>query len=314
MVSPETFPGPIVVDRTQEPIVRALAYYDLFEYPLRSSEIFTFLQQSDVREPDLQRAVRRMAAHGVIGVDRGHYFLPHRSAAIVARRLEMEARGAIMWRTARRTAWIASRLPFVRAIFVSGQLCRYIADEKSDIDFFVVTEQGRLWIVRTMFLLTRALALGKGRTLLCANYYVSAENLHIREHNLYTACEIASVKPVFGLQHYDRFLAINRWIEEFYPNFSPDRMERHGRVHERGRLQGLLERLVPSRLADRLDARLMALSIGLWERRLGARAAMVRTRSYCMRRDEARAHPDDPTRELLVGYHALLERYGIPYD
>jgi hypothetical protein len=234
---------------------------------------------------------------------------------MVERRLQMERRGVGMWRIARFVGRAISHVPFVRGIFVSGQLCRYIADEKSDIDYFVVTEPGRLWIVRTMFLLIRVVFLFNNRKYLCANYYVSTDNLRIRDRKLYVACEVASVKPLFGSEVYSRFLSENRWISSFYPNYAPQRMEIRGRVFEQSVVQKVLERIIPSRLAERLDRWLMERSIAMWHRKFGERAEELRnSRSWCMHRDESRAHPDDPAEYLDNGYRELLNRYAIPYD
>ena len=68
-------------------------------------------------------------------------------------------------------------IPYVRGVFISGQLSRYIADQKSDIDYFIVTEPERLWIVRTLFVLFRRTFLLNNRKYFCTNYYVTTEKL-----------------------------------------------------------------------------------------------------------------------------------------
>jgi predicted nucleotidyltransferase len=44
---------------------------------------------------------------------------------------------------ARKKAAFISKFPFIRGIFVSGSLSKNYADDKSDLDFFVVTSDGQ---------------------------------------------------------------------------------------------------------------------------------------------------------------------------
>ena len=293
------------------PIVRVLGYYDLFEYPLRPEEIGLFLPAENVPSRDLADALAELAAEGRIGLEKGFYFLPHRDTSIVERRLRMEERGAHMWRIARRVASLMRFTPFVRGVFISGQLCRYIADEKSDIDYFIVTAPRRLWIVRAFFVLIRRTLLFNSRKYFCTNYYITTDNLAIRERNPYVACEVASLKPIYNRDLFDRFIEENAWIEEFYPNFAIERVEIRDGVEGGEGIRGLLERFFPGRLADRFDERLMRITRDFWRRKfphLDPRAYDV---SFRTRRDESRAHPNDQAPKVLERYRASLRNYGI---
>jgi len=296
------------------PIVRVLAYYDLFAYPLTASEIHIFLPEGDVGADELNESLAGLVDQGRLGCSDGYYYLPHRDSAIVRRRLVMEKRGGEMWRIARMVASLIRVTPFVRGIFISGQLCRYIADERSDIDYFIVTAPRRLWIVRTFFVFVRRLFLFNSRKYFCANYFVTTENLLIRERNQYAACEVASLKPMYNRDLYHAFITGNSWVRDFYPNFSPELMDLRPGVTGGERLRGLLERCVPARLADSLDEWLMERTRRFWRRKFPGRDQKVYDVSFRTRRDESRAHPQDQSPVVLDRYRMNLRNYGILDD
>lgn len=296
------------------PVVRVLGYYDVFNYPLKSAEIHQFLSVDGVTPYELEGALAEMVADGKIVKDRGHFFLPHNDDAIVDRRLMMEAHGDRMWGAARRMASLMRHAPFVRGVFVSGQLCRYIADDKSDVDYFIVTEPGRLWIVRTLFVMFRRTLLFNSRKYFCTNYYVTSENLEIRERNPYVACEVASLKPIYNLPLYERFMHRNAWVRSFYPNFAMDRIEIRSMAGGGTRLRDTLERLFPAPMAERLDRGLMNLTRRFWRRKFPGMDPEAFEAALMTRRDESRAHPNDMSPRVLNQYRERLEQYGVADD
>lgn len=293
------------------PVVRVLSYYDLFQYPLRGDEIGLFLPVSGISSYELDGALAELVAEGRIYKEKGFYFLPHSDPSIVDRRIMMEEHGHRMWRIARTMASFMRFTPFVRGVFISGQLCRYIADEQSDIDYFIVTEPRRLWIVRTLFVIFRRTLLFNSRKYFCTNYYVTTDNLKIRERNPYVACEVASLKPIYNRAVFDRFMEENAWIDQFYPNFALERVEIRPGVQGGERVRGILERMIPRRLADWLDERLMETTRSFWRRKFPDLNVAAYESSLRTRRDESRAHPNDQSPKVLERYYASLRMYGI---
>lgn len=295
----------------QEPVLRTLAYYDLFDYPLTTSEVYTFLPVGNIQEEALSAALHAMAMEGVIREANGYWFLPHRSKLSVERRIEMEIHGQKMWKMARRISMVMRHVPFVRGIFISGQLCRYIADRNSDIDYFVVTEPSRLWIVRCILVLFRRVVLLNNRKYFCVNYYVTSDNLKIQERNPYVACEVASVKPMFNRELFEEFMQENTWISDYFPNFSMSRIKILDGVEKASRIQKKIELCLPNKIALWLDIRLMKLTRAFWQRKFPTHSQRAHEISLRTRRNESRAHPNDVSAIILQKYYEGLRRYGV---
>jgi hypothetical protein len=70
----------------------------------------------------------------------------------------------------------------------------------------------------TTLLLARLLG---WRRHLCLNYVVSERTLWVAPADLFSANQIIHLQPVTGEETYRRFLDANRFVERFYPNFTP---------------------------------------------------------------------------------------------
>lgn len=294
-----------------EPVLRTLAYYDLFDYPLTTSEIYTFLPLGNIQEGELAGVLSTMKMEGRISEHNGYWFLPHRSAASVNRRKVMENGGERMWKIAKIVAKYMRHIPFVRGVFISGQLCRYIADENSDIDYFIVTQPNRLWIVRCMLVLFRRVALLNNRKYFCVNYYVTSDNLKIRERNPYVACEVASVKPLYNREMFNQFMQENTWISDYFPNFSMSRIDCRDEALPQSRFQKIWEFLIPNAVASWVDVRLMEFTRSFWQWKFPTHSQRAHEISLRTRRNESRAHPNDVSATILQKYYEGLRRYGV---
>lgn len=305
-----------VVGRSlDESILRVLIYYDLFGYPLTLREVYLFADASDILPEEIEEGLESLRNDGTIDSRDGYWYLASSGPDVVARRKRMEIAGERMWKIARRIGSLMKMAPFVRGIYISGQLSRYIADEQSDIDYFIVTDPGRLWIVRTFFVLLRRTLFLNSRKYFCTNYYVTADNLAIRERNIYAACETTALKPLWNRDLFRRIVAKNRWVFEFYPNFSFNDVEyRRGVNERRSRLQRLLEGLIPKRLATRLDRRLMETTRTYWHRKFPHCTEKHYETSLRCTPNESRAHPDDQSIAVLAMYRKALTKYGLSTD
>jgi hypothetical protein len=140
-------------------------------------------------------------------------------------------------------------MPFVRFVGISGGLAvdNVVAD--ADIDYFVVTESGRLWTARAFVVALVRLARRSGHRL-CPNYLLSQRALSLGDRNLFTAHELAQVVPVAGLAVYERLRARNGWTDHYLPNAVGAPAVPHGHRDRRPRWTGAAETLGRSAVGD----------------------------------------------------------------
>jgi hypothetical protein len=202
----------------QQAILRALLYYDIFSYPLKADEIHLFLGAKIVDRYAFNAALSSLKDCGAI-FQFENFFSVNPDSSFVERRKKGNERAKKFLDIARKKATLISRFPFVRGVMASGSLSKGYVDEKSDIDFFIVTMPNRLWIARTLLVLYKRVFLLNSHKHFCVNYFVDEMHLGIEEKNLFTATELATVLPLYGSKQYYDLHDANRWLKNFFPNF-----------------------------------------------------------------------------------------------
>ena len=255
-----TDPGRAALERA---IVQAVAYADVFDYPLTADEIHRYLIGVPASRGMVRTALNN--ARPAVLARCGRYFtLEGRESAVDIRRVRASV-AADYWRRAVRYGHTMGNLPFVRMVAVTGALAMdNIAD--GDIDYLVITEPGRLWVCRALIIGLVRMAALRG-TELCPNYFLSEQALVLNERTLFTAHEVAQMVPLTGMATYQRLRALNRWTDTYLPNAGgPPR--RVAPVEPRPRrARRLLERTLRSRLGSPLERWEMARKM----RKLGKR-------------------------------------------
>jgi hypothetical protein len=148
---------------------------------------------------------------------------------------------------------------------------------------------------------------------LCMNYFIDEQHLEIREKNIFTATEIATVIPVRGNAAFNKFHLLNSWAKSYLPNYTA----RKGRNDESGKhwIKSLAEKLLSNRFADRLENLLMKATLSRWQRKTQRRK--LNARGIVMAMDAGRHHAKPDPRffqeKILMVYEAgkseLADRY-----
>lgn len=295
----------------QENILRTLLYFDIFEYPLRLPEIRQFLPTYSVANKDLRSACLSSPLKDQIAEIDDHFFLKSRSASIVEARRDNERRARHLWKMARLMARILSCFPYVRGIFVSGELSKGVASEHSDIDFFIVTSANRVWIVRTLCMLFKKTFLLNRKKFFCYNHIVSECRLEINERNIYTAIELATLKPLFDSDLHEKLLKANSWVFDYLPNYV--RPVTTG-VHETS-TPSFIERmwniLVPSGKLDAIDRWLLHKWRRVWMKRYPSLTPAKRLELFRSTSDVSTSYVKDFYARIMREYEQRLKEYGL---
>src|SRR4029453_17664939 len=103
---------------------------------------------------------------------RDGYFAVAPPGPMIGRRREQEERAASRMNKARRMSRFIGSFPFVRGVMLSGSIDKGVLDEDGDIDYFIITSPGRLWVARTLLILYKKIFLLNSRRDFCVNYFV----------------------------------------------------------------------------------------------------------------------------------------------
>jgi hypothetical protein len=236
----------------------------MFDYPLTKAEIGQFMDRK-VSPYELDRTLSVLADSSLIMTHKNYYSLRN-VVGLVKRREAGNERAALLLPRAMRISSFLYQFPFVRGIGISGSLSKNFADERADLDYFIITKANRLWIARTLMHLFKKLTFLVGRQHdFCMNYYVDEEALSIQERNVFTAIEVATLIPVCGNGSMENFYQANAWINSYYPNCGIDVESRHS--NEPTVLKKIFEQLINLFPADRIDNSLMKITSRRWKRK-----------------------------------------------
>lgn len=205
------------VDELDSAVVRTVAYADVFSFAPTIGEIHRYLIGMRATELDLHRALaRRSRLAQRLAINDGHVTLPGRQA-LIGSSSESRRRTASLLPRARRYARAVGSLPFVRMVAITGGVAAGNVGPDPDIDLFIVTERGHVWLARATSLAIVRYA-GRQGDEVCPNYLLSNGALALEEQDLYTAQEIARMQPIVGQAVYARLREANPWTARFLPN------------------------------------------------------------------------------------------------
>jgi hypothetical protein len=198
-------------------VIKALLYFDIFNYPLKSEEVFKFLGMNSVTENDVSNSLASLARENYLFHFMDLYSI-QKNEALMQRRLNGNALAEKYLPLAQRKALFIGKFPFIRGVFASGSLSKNYMDDKSDLDFFIITAPGRLWIARTLLVMYKRLFLGNSHKYFCVNYFIDEAHLEIEEKNQFTATELATLIPLYNSGLYYELISANGWVKQYFPN------------------------------------------------------------------------------------------------
>jgi hypothetical protein len=245
----------------EQSIIKALAYFDIFNYPLTLDEIHHFLDQT-VSKDDVLLTLQQLVDDNRV-FRMGSFYSLQLDLSLRARRINGNHKAGILLTTGYKVGGFLFQFPFVRGIGISGSLSKNYADQNTDIDFFIITRANRLWLARTLMHLFKKLTFITGHQhLYCMNYYIDEEALCIDEQNIFTATELITLKPVCGNGTMDRFYDQNNWAGNYFPN-QPVNKESIV-LAKSGRLKRTVEWLLDNKVGNSLDNWLMRVTTRRW--------------------------------------------------
>ena len=244
-------------------VLEALAYSDVFDYPLRLKELHRYLP---VRADIEQLSSVLQALSGRVGKKNDFYFLAGREA-IVDMRAQREARSHALLPHAMKYGRVLGTLPFVRMVALTGSLAVMNISKTADFDYMLVTVPGHVWTARAFALLFNRVTRLFGYTL-CPNLILSETALEWSQRDLYSARELCQMILIKGDEVNSRMLKANPWIKLFLPNsYGLSRAQQE--TDTTTRFQSIMESLLSGKVGEHFEKWEMNRKIARFQKQAG---------------------------------------------
>jgi len=208
-------------------ILKTLTYFDIFDCPLTVTEIRNFLTEP-LDLLTLQLALDTLVGTGTIKQQNGFYTL--RLENIFTRQTRF-ATARRKLKKARLIARCFSVLPWIHFVGLTNQMGSHNLRDAGDLDFFIITDPGRLWLTR--FLCAGAMALfnqrpndSKNQDTICLSFFVTSDALELKPYHLadtqdlYFIYWLANLSPIYDRDNaYQALIKANDWLPKALPNW-----------------------------------------------------------------------------------------------
>ncbi len=216
---------------TEESIIETLCYADVFDYPLTLEEVCKWLikikyqpMAEKIKKEKLEIIIRTLRK---IKKKNGYYFLEGRKE-IVDIRKKREKYSCKKIKIAQKITVLLKLIPTIKLVGITGALALNNARKDDDIDLFIITSSGFLWITRLLVTIiiecTGCRRHPEEKNInnkICFNMFIDENHLFVgnKERDLFSAHEILQMKPLFVRDNvYRKFLQENNWVEKYLPN------------------------------------------------------------------------------------------------
>jgi len=287
-------------------LIHFIAYFDVFEFPLTETELINCCGRNTdkiVFEEELNYLITLKK----IQKTDEFFHLPGRENNI-GKRKENELRAAKF--ISKVPVWVRliARFPFVRSVCISGSLSKGTMHKKGDVDFFIITEPGKLWICRTLLILFKKIFLFNSKKYFCVNYFLDTQNLEVPDKNIFTATEIVFLLPASGMKYYEEFMKSNQWVKEFYPDFvHPYSIPVHNR---KPLFRFITEMLLNNKSGEKLDNYFMQITLKRWKKKFSHFREEDFEVAMRTRKNVSKHHPNHFQEKIMAKYLSNLGECG----
>lgn len=288
-------------------IIEVLSYFAIFHHPLKVDEVHRF---SGINMSTAQaKETLEQLAHKNLVLESGGYWSVttdelHKQ---IKQRKKYEALfQAFIPKVIQNTRLIAS-FPFVKAIFVSGSMSKGVVKEDGDIDFFIITKQGRLWLCRSLLILYKKIFRGNSHKFFCLNYFVGEESMRIPDENLFTATELASMIPVYNKPVCRQFKEANQWYQTWVPNHIDALNFECLTAGKKPFWSRAISTVSQLKVVDRVDRSLMRLTLTIWQKKFPHFSKEMMALAMRSKRNVSKHHPNNFQQKVLEKHLAIQQ-------
>lgn len=223
-------------------IIRTLAFFSNFKHPLTSTELYRWLwKPPKITYSDfLDKLDNSILNNSSINRKDSFYFLSGNQGFVQIRQSRVKLAKKKL-DIARKAVKKLRYIPFLDAVFVCNTLALGAVNEDSDIDFFLICQPDRVWLVRffaNIILKSLGLRVGGGqeKDKICLSFFISSDNLDLSQiqipqtPDIYLIYWIDQLIPLFDTSNiYQKIYESNEWIKEYLPNIN----KRKGSIYQK---------------------------------------------------------------------------------
>jgi len=210
-------------------IRETIAFFDLFDCPLTGFEIWQFL---NIKCEYIQvlSALEVLKNEKLIKEKNGYWFMRGRVEIFEVRRDRYNI-AIDKFKRAGRTVRIFRYAPWVKMIAVGNIMGANNTHEDGDIDLFIVTSPGKIWLTR-FFCASIAQIFGwrprpgAEKNKICLSFFLSTNVMNLEKYktrpdDIYFHYWLASLCPIYDTGgYYQKLIQENGWIYDYLPNWS----------------------------------------------------------------------------------------------
>jgi hypothetical protein len=252
------------LNRTDKAVLRCILYFDIFNHPLTSEEIFFFLPAESTKEENLE-SIKKLITEGFVKEFAGFIFSALSNPSIIEKRIIANKRAEEAMGKVLKYCRLISKFPFVEGLCISGSLSKGVMEKDGDADYFVITKPSRLWLCRSLLIIYKKIFLLNSRKYFCVNYFVDSDNLEIPDQNLFVAHEISTLLPVYSYETYSNFIKINSWTKEYLP--AAEKRKNLYCFAGKSGFKRTLERVLNGKTGEHLDNFFFRLTLKRWKKK-----------------------------------------------
>jgi hypothetical protein len=296
-------------------IIKLLIYSDIFKYPLKPPELYSRLTHNGIGRDAFEKELIKLVNERYIRKI-GEFYLLENKIELIKRRTEANKQAGLLMKKALKNAQLISRFPFVRAVFLSGSISKGYIDDKSDIDYFIVTKPGKLWIARTLLILYKKIFLLNSYKYFCLNYFIDQDHYEIEDKNLFTANELITLIPAYNGQELLRILDANQWIKEYFPHFSLKLLKNQS-GYSPGKLKLLAEKLLNNKAGSMLDDMFMRMTVKAINHKLNKlrqTSQQIRNINVRFAKHISKYHRNSFREHILTTYSSRVSEYENKFN
>lgn len=289
--------------------LKTILYFSIFRYPLKIDEIHSYTNYETLLETEneLQHLIDEKILKKV-----DEFYVYGSDLDSVIKRLRGNLYAKKIIKKAHQKAKFIAKFPYVQAVGISGSLSKGYYDNRSDIDFFVVTKPNKLWICRTLLMLYKKIFLLNSRKYFCVNYFVSANQMEIEEKNRFTATELKTLIPLQGRAVFEEFYQKNDWVYSYFSKFEPQ-TDNIPNTTKPG-FSRLIEIIFDTKIGTVTDAAFRIITLRKWKSKFNQmneedfKIALKTTKNI------SKHHPSNFQKKVILSLNTKLEEVQSKYN